>query len=850
MVEQSESKIAPKTMLLGKYCVIREIGRGGMAAVYEAEQLSLGKKVALKVLASELAASTIVIERFFREARAAASVRSPHIVDVYDSGRLDDGRPFIAMEMLEGESLYDRMARVRIIDVETTVRVIGHCAKGLAKAHAAGIVHRDLKPENVFLTKCADGDELVKILDFGLAKFYAPMNPDEKTKRLTREGAVFGTPAYMSPEQVKGQGNVDHRSDLWALGCMAYECLLGRPVWNMDQGVAMTFAAIAAGTIPTPSRIRTDLPLAFDEWFKKALERDPEKRFQNAKELADALTRVWGSDLSPSNLPAISMALLPDVADDALSSSSRGGADPLRDVSPGEGPASPDVTATRPTTPPSRSTVTVARLLFSSALVVASISLAAFVWARHLKPQVMVPTVASTASAPAGPDAGEPPPVNQPPWALLVKDAQKLLASGDFVGAQKKFKDAHDEGGVPATRAYVEQTKAPATGACRMLGLSRPRTGLSGAPGRPSVAAAGKGAVVVWTDDHEQANRDRAYSLLLDPSGHVSSQVHDLTPEASNVLRPILTPSASNKYVLLYWDTKGREAGVRVRKLDAEGRIDGKSILVGAARPGMFWPAIERAAMGYFVVWQDDRDKEGDDLFVRRLSPELDTLSPETRLTDYVPQKGKGPPAVRLPVVAVGANSLWVAFRLERENKHLIYRVRLPLDGPELAKGLEERLEPAKEPKFDRELGDPQIVNEDKAGADAPSIACGAEGCFIAWHGEPSGASIARIDVDNKGVVMWRKQFAPKGSRPALATGKQGEIVVSYFEGGRVHFAPVTRDGLGATTSFGRVYGDHPRPSIAQGTGPGEWWIAWEDSEPGTTSALVKEAYVVRLACP
>ncbi|HQY63121.1 MAG TPA: protein kinase, partial [Polyangiaceae bacterium] len=130
MADQPESKIADGALLLGKYRVIREVGRGGMAAVYEAEQLSLGKKVALKVLAAELAASNVVIERFFREARAAASVRSPHIVDVYDSGRLEDGRPFIAMEMLDGESLYDRMARVRIIDIDTTLRVIVHCAKG------------------------------------------------------------------------------------------------------------------------------------------------------------------------------------------------------------------------------------------------------------------------------------------------------------------------------------------------------------------------------------------------------------------------------------------------------------------------------------------------------------------------------------------------------------------------------------------------------------------------------------------------------------------------------------------------------------------------------------------------
>ncbi|HWL89007.1 MAG TPA: serine/threonine-protein kinase, partial [Polyangiaceae bacterium] len=303
----NESKIPAGTLLVGKYRVTREIGRGGMAAVYEAEQTSLNKKVAVKVLASELSASSIVIERFFREARAAASVRSPYIVDVYDSGRLEDGRPFICMELLEGESLYDRMARLRLIDPETTVRIITQCAKGLAKAHGAGIVHRDLKPENIFIIKSEEGGEISKLLDFGLAKFYAPVSPDAKTARLTREGAVFGTPAYMSPEQVKGQGSVDHRADLWALGCMAFECLIGRPVWNTEQGVAMTFAAIATAPIPIPSKLRPDLPLAFDAWFLKALERDPDRRFQHAKELSDALSvafeaRAIGRGSLPSDV--------------------------------------------------------------------------------------------------------------------------------------------------------------------------------------------------------------------------------------------------------------------------------------------------------------------------------------------------------------------------------------------------------------------------------------------------------------------------------------------------------------------------------------------------------------------
>src|SRR5262245_6632234 len=250
MAPSNTSKIPLGTLLAEKYRLLRELGRGGMAAVYEAENVDIGKRVAVKVLAAELTTSTIVVERFLREARAAAAISSPFICDVYDSGKLEDGRPFLVLELLEGKSLYERMTRVRQIDVPSTVRMISQVARGLTKAHAAGIVHRDLKPENIFLTKDEEGNLLAKILDFGLAKFYLPMASETGQARLTREGAVFGTPAYMSPEQVKGQGQVDHRADLWALGCITYECLTGRTVWQTDQGVAMTFAQIANAPIP------------------------------------------------------------------------------------------------------------------------------------------------------------------------------------------------------------------------------------------------------------------------------------------------------------------------------------------------------------------------------------------------------------------------------------------------------------------------------------------------------------------------------------------------------------------------------------------------------------------------
>jgi len=904
----NESKIPAGTLLVGKYRVTREIGRGGMAAVYEAEHMSLRKKVAVKVLASELSASTIVIERFFREARAAASVKSPYIVDVYDSGRLEDGRPFICMEMLEGESLYDRMARIRLIDPETTVRVISQCSKGLAKAHALGIVHRDLKPENIFLTLSEDGEETSKLLDFGLAKFYAPVAADEKTARLTREGAVFGTPAYMSPEQVKGQGSVDHRADLWALGCMAFECLIGRPVWNTDQGVAMTFAAIATAAIPTPSTFRPDLPESFDLWFKKALERDPDLRFQTAKELAEALQEAFGkpssslvdaserrryappnstSDLdAPTEIdppilrvatPAIAMAPLdasgPSAPIDLPSPSMRRPPDtwePRQDLAAaleGPDPAAPSrpVALSVADAPPTarNSHVTASSsvplppsparwVLTSLGLVVAS--LAAFVvWSNVLSPQILTPIVQSTATTASsgGPaEASEPqlPPIEEPKWAVAIGEGQRLFTAGDVAGALRKFKDSQDMGGGVLAKVYAEQVKVAgaASGACKAVAFSHPRVGLNGAVGRPAVASVAKGAVVVWTDDHEQTSHDHAWSVVLDEVGKPTSKARDLTPEADEVVRPSLV-TVGDRAALLYWDKSGREAGVHVRWIDADGRIGGASTLVGAPRSGAFWPTMDRSPEGFWVAWQDDRDREGDDLFLRKLSADLQPVGGEIRATDYGSINGRSA-YVRVPSISVASNSLLVAYRLDREQQHLIMRMKIDLSSPDLARGIEDHVNLSPPPKasspgVDRELGDVVLVNEDKLPADGPAIACGAEGCFIAWHGDRGGAYAAMIDAV-KGKVLWRKRFADKGAHPSLAVGQDGAVAAAYFEGGRVKMAQLTRDGVSGASVIARVIGDQPRPWLAGGRAKGEWLLAWQDMESAHT-----EAYVARAVC-
>ncbi len=919
----NESKIAAGSLLVGKYKVVREIGRGGMAAVYEAEHTQLGKKVAVKVLAAELSASSIVIERFFREARAAASVKSDHIVDIYDSGRLEDGRPFICMEMLDGESLYDRMARIRLIDPETTVRVITQCAKGLMKAHAAGIVHRDLKPENIFLTRSDDGgEEIAKILDFGLAKFYTPVKSDEKTARLTREGAVFGTPAYMSPEQVKGQGNVDHRADLWALGCMAFECLIGRPVWNTDQGVAMTFAAIATGPIPVPSEQRPELPKNFDKWFAKALQRDPEKRFQSAKELAEELAFAFGNSLqvfpqsdshvdiervgmilaTPGSVPlelvpknireaaAKALALptplvmplagdpVANLADELESGRASATPGPLQISAvprSGDIPPSPpssarafqiSAAAEHPPIARNQSLITASttmpqppspvRIAISSLMLIGGMFAAFFVWSNILRPQVLNPVVqaAATASvASASPSAStDLPPVDKPKWELAVEDGQKLFSTGDPAGAVKKFKDAIDMGGGNTARAFADQVKAVGTlgGSCRMTAFGHPRIGVTGGIGRPSIASVDKGALVTWTDDHERSGHDHAYAVVVDDADRPLSPPRDLTPESDDVAHPTLV-SSGGRVVLVYNDKSGTAPGVHTRWIDGDGRIAGASLAVGALRAGNFWPAIEKAPDGFFVTWQDDRDKEGDDIFLRKLSTSLDPAGPEIRLTDYASVGGHAVNA-RVPDVAVAADALIVVYKLERDPSHTIVRMRIPLGAPELAKGLDERsahAAPAPAPSGkgkasgDRELGDVALINEDKTPADAPTIGCGTEGCFIAWASEKGGSNAALLDP-TQAKVLWRKKFSDKGTHPVLGVGTQGEVYVSFFEQGKVKMAKVSRDGIGPASIVAKVTGDEPRPSLSSGRVAGEWLLAWQDQESNHA-----EAYVAKVSC-
>lgn len=282
------------TLLVGRvisnrYQLIAPIGRGAMGVVWRAEDTRLGSFVAVKLLLNHVAADPDISARFLREGRASASIRGAHVVEVFDFG-IDGGTPFIAMELLDGESLKACLDRENQLSSKRTVRILSQVSKGVGRAHSRGVVHRDLKPANIFLTVDEDG-ETATVLDFGLAK----LTQETGAKSLVTEtGAVMGTALYMSPEQARGRTDVDHRADLWALAIVTYQCLTGRlPLTGRTE--ADLLVKICTEPMPIPSQVSPSLPKGFDEWFARATRRAPDDRFQSAAELIESLRAVFAT---------------------------------------------------------------------------------------------------------------------------------------------------------------------------------------------------------------------------------------------------------------------------------------------------------------------------------------------------------------------------------------------------------------------------------------------------------------------------------------------------------------------------------------------------------------------------
>ena len=289
----------------GKYRLDAIIGYGGMGQVWAATHLGVGREVAIKVIASSYSKSVDVRRRFDTEAKAVASLKSRHVVQVYDNGELEDGTPFIAMELLRGESLHSRVHRTGPIALPETAKILMQVCRALSKSHALGIVHRDIKPENIFLAQSEDDNEyVVKVLDFGIAKLSA-----EGHTSSTQTGTLLGTPLYMSPEQARGLKSIDHRTDIYSLGLVAYTMLTGNLAFT-SESFGDLLLQICTQPLPVPTANASWLPPAIDPWFDKACAREPQHRFATALELAEGLAIVAGastSQLRLSSEPAVSV---------------------------------------------------------------------------------------------------------------------------------------------------------------------------------------------------------------------------------------------------------------------------------------------------------------------------------------------------------------------------------------------------------------------------------------------------------------------------------------------------------------------------------------------------------------
>jgi serine/threonine protein kinase len=274
-------------VLEGKYRLIYRIAFGNMSSVWFAEHLALAAPIAVKFMRPGADFDGDLRRRFLREARIASAVRSPNVAHVLDYGVQHD-TPYIVMEFLRGESLAHRLRRLGRLSPRQTAEVLAPLAHALRRAHELGVVHRDLKPENVFIA--SDGErELTKLLDFGVAKV-RERGFGVSVMRDTAEGEIVGTPHYMSPEQARGARTVDHRTDVWALGVMAFECLLGFPPF-VAEGLASLLMAICTRPLPVPSASGS-VPAGFDDWFARACNRAPEARFSSFEEAVRQLEGV------------------------------------------------------------------------------------------------------------------------------------------------------------------------------------------------------------------------------------------------------------------------------------------------------------------------------------------------------------------------------------------------------------------------------------------------------------------------------------------------------------------------------------------------------------------------------
>jgi eukaryotic-like serine/threonine-protein kinase len=281
-------------LVSGKYELEYKIGQGGMGTVWAARHTKLGQRAAVKFISTAHIESEDALRRFDSEAKAAATIRSRNVVQVFDNGELEDGTPYMVMEYLEGESLHSRIERDGSLSVEEALRIARHVGKALSVAHGMSIIHRDIKPENVFLATAPDESEYTaKVLDFGVAKF---LQARGQAHARTRTGTIVGTPLYMSPEQVRGLKSIDHRTDIYSLGALTFTMLTGTLVFDGKTFGDLLFQ-ICTEPLPKLTDAAPWLPPGVNDWFERACARSADDRYQTVGELVEGLADAVGMSI-------------------------------------------------------------------------------------------------------------------------------------------------------------------------------------------------------------------------------------------------------------------------------------------------------------------------------------------------------------------------------------------------------------------------------------------------------------------------------------------------------------------------------------------------------------------------
>lgn len=278
----------PGDVIAGKYEVIARIGAGAMGQVFSALHRELGERVALKFLRREALAHPELVQRFALEARAAARIRSEHVARVFDVGALPNGIPYIVMELLQGETLSDLLVKRGAMPPEVAVDFALHVCEALASAHAKGVVHRDIKPDNLFLVRNGSGPQTIKVLDFGVSKLGLGERGAAGERPSMPTTLPVGSPAYMSPEQIRSFAEVDPRTDVWSLGCTLFELLTATMPFEGSTLIELRAAILEKDPVRLRARLAS-APPELEAVISRCLEKDPERRFANVAELAQAL---------------------------------------------------------------------------------------------------------------------------------------------------------------------------------------------------------------------------------------------------------------------------------------------------------------------------------------------------------------------------------------------------------------------------------------------------------------------------------------------------------------------------------------------------------------------------------